>query len=162
MESRRSFTLPILVLAFTPALLAANFEGKWVLDNKKTQAVGAPERFEMEIDQDGSQIKITSKFKEPKSSIYPLLWVGILTNELELTTDGSEKVTQIGPFAHNSKTRLEGNTMTTDFVASNDTGKVEGQWVRKLSGDGKEMTFQVISKSSDGRTLDQTMVLKRK
>lgn len=105
---------------------------------------------------------IKSKYQEPKNAIYPLLWVGIMTYELELTTDGSEKVTQIGPFAHNSKTRINGNKMVTDFVATNGTGKVDGQWIRTLSPDGKEMTLQVLSRASDGRKLDQTLVFKRK
>jgi hypothetical protein len=85
-----------------------------------------------------------------------------MTYELELTTDGTEKLTQIGPFAHNSRTKIEGNKMITDFVASNDTGKVDGQWIRTLSPDGKEMTLQILTTASDGRKLDQTLVFKRK
>ena len=81
-----------------------------------------------------------------------------MTYELELTTDGTEKVNQIGPFAHNSRTRVEGNKMTTEFIASNDAGKVDGQWIRTLSPDGKEMTLQVLTNASDGRKLDQTLV----
>ena len=105
---------------------------------------------------------IKSKYKEPKNATYPLLWVGIMTYELELTTDGTEKVNQIGPFAHNSKTTIDGNKMTTDFIASNEGGKVEGQWIRTLSSDGKHMTMQVLATASDGRKLDQTLVFKRK
>lgn len=154
-----------MIVALAPALLLAadtGFEGKWVMDKNKTQAMGAPEDLQMEMKQDGSKLTIKSKYREPRNAIYPLLWVGIMTYELELTTDGTEKVTQIGPFAHNSKTRVEGNKMTTEFTASNDTGKVEGQWIRTLSPDGKEMTMQILSNASDGRKLDQTLVFKRK
>ena len=85
-----------------------------------------------------------------------------MTYELNLTTDGMEKVNQIGPFAHNSRTRIEGNKMTTDFVASNGPGKVDGQWIRTVSPDGKAMTLQVLTTSSDGRKLDETLVFRRK
>lgn len=124
--------------------------------------MGGPEDLQVELKQEGSKLIVKSKYQEPKSAVYPLLWVGIMTYELELTTDGTEKVTQIGPFAHNSKTRIEGNKMTTDFVASNDTGKVEGQWIRTLSDDGRQMTLQVLTNASDGRKLDQTLVFRRK
>jgi hypothetical protein len=52
--------------------------------------------------------------------------------------------------------------MTTDFTASNEGGKVEGQWIRTLSEDRKQMTMQVLATASDGRKLDQTLVFKRK
>ena len=58
---------------------------------------------QIEMKQDGPRLVIKSKYQEPKNAIYPLLWVGIMTYELELTTDGTEKVNQIGPFAHNSR-----------------------------------------------------------
>lgn len=166
MDLRRRSILSLLTLslAVSPAAFGADtgFEGKWELDKKKTKATGAPVNLEMEIEQDGPKVLIKSKYQEPKSAVYPLLWVGIMTYELELTTDGSEKVTQVGPFAHNSKTRIEGNKMTTEFVASNGEGKVDGQWIRTLSPDGKEMTVQVLTEASDGRKLDQTLVFKRK
>jgi hypothetical protein len=164
MHSRRLIVLSLFALTLTPALPATSngFEGKWVLDKNKTQATGGPEDLQLEMKQDGSKMVIKSKYREPKTNVYPLLWVGIMTYELELPTDGAETVTQIGPFAHNSRTRIDGNKMTTEFVASNDTGKVDGQWIRTLSEDGKQMTLQVLTNSSDGRKLDQTLVFKRK
>jgi hypothetical protein len=56
--------------------------------------------------------------------------------------------------------------MKTDFTAAlqnngSVSGKVDGQWIRKVSDDGKEMTLQIIAKSSDGRNMDQTLVFKR-
>jgi hypothetical protein len=164
MEFRPRYTLPILALTVMPLLFASEtgFEGKWVLDKHKTHATGAPEDLQIEMKQNGPILTIKSKYREPKSAVYPLLWVGIMTYELDLTTDGTEKVNQIGPFAHNSKTRIEGNKMTTEFVASNGPGKVDGQWIRTLSPDGQEMTLQVLTTASDGRKLDQTLVFKRK
>jgi hypothetical protein len=160
--SRYSLMLPALAIA--PLLFAGptGFEGKWVLDKNKTHATGAPEDLQIEMKQNGPVLMIKSKYREPKSAVYPLLWVGIMTYELDLTTDGTEKVNQIGPFAHNSKTRIEGNKMITDFVASDGPGKVDGQWIRTLSPDGKEMTLQVLTSASDGRKLDQTLVFRRK
>jgi len=155
---------PVFALALAPVLTAAStgFDGKWVLDKQKTQGAGYPEDLQIEMKQNGPRLTIKSKYHEPKSAVYPLLWVGIMTYELELTTDGTEKVNQIGPFAHNSRTKVEGNKMTTEFTASNEGGKVEGEWIRTLSGDGKEMTLQVLANASDGRKLDQTLVFKRK
>lgn len=152
------------MLAAAPLLIAEStgFEGKWTLDKKKTQANGAPEDLQIEMKQDGTKLTINSKYREPKNAIYPLLWVGIMTYELGLTTDGADIVNQIGPFAHNSRTRIEGNKMVTEFSASNEDGKVDGQWIRTLSADGKEMTLQVLTSASDGRKLDQTLVFKRK
>jgi hypothetical protein len=164
MDSRRRFLVPLLALTLAPALFGAStgFDGKWVLDKKKTHATGAPEDLQIEMKQDGPKLVIKSKYQEPKNAIYPLLWVGIMTYELELTTDGTEKVNQIGPFAHNSRTRVDGNKMTTEFIASNNTGKVEGQWIRTLSPDGNEMTMQILTNASDGRKLDETLVFRRK
>jgi hypothetical protein len=168
MHSRRRLIHSFFALmTVVPILTAAStgFEGKWELDKKAPKAAGAPEDLQCEIKQDGSKVVIKSKYQEPKNAIYPLLWVGIMTYELELPVDGSEKLTQIGPFAHNAKTRIEGNKMITDFTAANGGqggGKVEGQWIRTLSDDGKQMTLQILANASDGRKLDQTLVFKRK
>jgi hypothetical protein len=156
------FALLLLGAPVFAAGSASGFEGKWELDKKAQQGVGGPEDLQVELKQDGPKLVVKSKYKEPKSAVYPLLWVGIMTYELELTTDGTEKVNQIGPFAHNSKTTIDGNKMTTDFTAANEGGKVEGQWIRTLSDDGKQMTMQVLATASDGRKLDQTLVFKRK
>jgi hypothetical protein len=139
------------------------FQGKWKLDKSKTQAVGAPEDLEYEIKADGSNgFVIKSKYREPKNAIYPLMWVGIMTYELPLSLDGSEKTNHIGPFTHVSKSTVEGNKLVTDWRATMENGHVEGQWVRTVSPDGKEMTLQIISKASDGRNMDQTLVMKRR
>jgi hypothetical protein len=155
------------IVACAGLLMAQNslapFEGKWKLDKKKTQATGAPEDLEYEIKADGSNgFVIKSKYREPKSAVYPLMWVGIMTYELPLSLDGSEKTNQIGPFTHVSKSTIDGNRMVTDWKAAMENGNVEGQWIRTVSPDGREMTLQIISKASDGRTMDQTLVLRRR
>jgi hypothetical protein len=155
------------IAAFAGLTMAQNpvspFEGKWKLDKDKTQAVGAPQDLECEIKADGANgFVIKSKYREPKNAIYPLMWVGIMTYELPLTIDGSEKMNQIGPFAHVSKSSVNGNKLVTDWKATMENGGVEGQWIRTLSPDGKEMTLQIISKASDGRNMDQTLVMRRR
>lgn len=139
------------------------FLGKWQIDKKKTQATGVPDDLQVEIKQAGHHgLLVKSKYQEPKNATYPLLWVGIMTYEMPLSTDGSEKTTQIGPFMHTSKTMVEGNKMTTDWNAALENGKVEGQWIRTVSADGKEMDLQIVAKASDGRNMNQTLVFKRK
>lgn len=140
-----------------------SFNGKWEIDKKKSPgAAYAPVDLEQEIKHEDGKISVKSKYKEPKSNMYPLLWVGIMTYDLQLSADGTEKSNQIGPFTHVSKTSVTGNKMVTDFTANIENGKVAGQWIRTLSGDGKEMTLKVLTESSDGRKMDQTLVFKRK
>jgi hypothetical protein len=156
------FTALTLCATSVYAGSAAPFQGKWEVDKKRTQAPGAPENLQVEIKEDGNKLKIKSKYQEPKSSVYPLLWVGIMTYDLELATDGSPTTNHIGPFTHVSKTTIAGNKMTTDFTATIEKGNVTGQWIRTVSGDGREMTCLVNTKASDGRSLNQTLVFKKK
>lgn len=140
-----------------------SIEGKWVMDNKNGKsAADAPGHLAEEIKVDGNTLVIKSKYDQPQNGIYPLAWLGIMTEKLELGTDGQETVNQIGPYRHVSKTSIEGTTITTTWTATNDPGSVEGQWVRTLSEDGKTMTLQVKGKASDGRTIDNTVVFRRK
>lgn len=155
--------LAVTSISFAASTAPDPFLGKWELDKKKTQATGVPDNFKMEIKKDGDNgIVINSQYVEPKTAVYPLLWVGIMTYNLPLSIDGTEKQNQIGPFMHVSKTTLDGNTMTTDWRAVIKDGGVEGKWIRTLSPDGKEMNLQIIAKASDGRKMDQTLVFRRK
>jgi hypothetical protein len=163
--SRFSLTsaLALAALVSAASTITDPFLGKWEIDTKKTHAAGVPDNLQVEISKDGDNgVLIKSKYKEPKDAVYPLLWVGIMTYELPLSTDGSEKQNQIGPFMHVSKTTLNGSTMTTDWRATIENGNVEGKWIRRLSPDGKHMDLQIIAKASDGRNMDQTLVFKRK
>ena len=156
------YLLLSLSLGAAYAGTASTFTGKWEIDKKKTQAAGAPEDLKLDIKEDGTKLKIQSKYREPKSNVYPLLWVGIMTYDLELGVDGKETTNHIGPFTHVSKTTVEGNKMITDFTAQINNGNVTGQWVRTVSTDGREMTCQINTKASDGRTLNQTLFFKKK
>ncbi len=144
------------------------FLGKWQLDKKKTTAKGGPEDLQCELKEKDGGLLIKSKYQEPKNATYPLLWVGVMTYELPLSVDGSDKVNHIGPYQQVAKTTIDGNKMTTDwtthFVNGENTAQaaVQGQWVRTVSDDGKEMTLHVVSKSSDGKNLDETLYFHRK
>ena len=142
---------------------AQNFQGKWQLDKKKTaESVAAPGNLMQEIKPKDGKLLIKSQYDQPKNGMYPLVWLGIMVEQFTLNPDGSETVNDIGPFRHVSKTTLEGNKMTTTWNATIENGTIDGQWIRTLSSDGKEMTMQVVSKASDGRNFDSTVVFHRK
>jgi hypothetical protein len=159
-----------LTLLAAAGSTSRSFEGKWVLDKKSSGAAGAPQDLTQQIKMDGSQMIIRSKFAQPKNGIYPLLWVGIMTEELALTTDGSEASKSIGPFQMRAKTNQDGNALVTRFTANMENGSapgqkggsVEGEWLRSLSDDGKQMTLQIKNKASDGRVLNTTLTFNRK
>ncbi|MBC8167086.1 MAG: hypothetical protein H7Y20_14605 [Bryobacteraceae bacterium] len=161
-----SFSLAFTIMttvALAEDASANPFIGKWEIDTKKTQAAGVPGDLKTEIRKSGDHaIVVKSRYQEPKTSVYPLLWVGVMAYELPLNTDGTERQNQIGTFMHVSKTTFDGNAMTTDWRATIEKGNVEGKWIRTLSPDGKEMTLQIVAKASDGRQMDQKLIFKRR
>ncbi len=175
-QKSRSTLLLASILSFTLLASAGNvspqsFEGKWVLDKKKSPKIEtAPQDLVEQIRIDGSKMIIRSKFSQPKNGIYPMLWVGIMTEELRLTTDGSEASQSIGPFELRAKTNQDGKTLVTQWTANMENGSapgqkggsVEGQWLRTVSDDGRVMTLQVKGKVSDGRTMDTTLYFNKK
>jgi hypothetical protein len=159
-------TITLIALVFALDAYGAaktGLEGKWVPEKNQNLPSAAPEIREMEIKQDGNEWVIKSKYVEPKTGMYPLLWLGIMAYELKLNGDGSETINLLGPFKHQSKTTVDGNRMTTEFVAANEAGEaVNGQWIRTVSDDGRQLTCQIKTKASDGRMLDQTLTFRRK
>src|SRR5947199_7478328 len=100
MLSRRVLITAFATITMVSAAVSGlnPFLGKWQLDKKKTHATGCPDDFQVEIRKDGdSGVVIKSQYKEPKNAVYPLLWVGIMTYNLPLSLDGTEKQNQIGP-----------------------------------------------------------------
>jgi hypothetical protein len=147
--------------AVQTSLSPSSFAGKWVLDAKKSPNVAnAPAHLIQEIKPDGEKLVVKSRYDQPQNGMYPIFWVGIMTDELELGTDGNETVNNIGPFDHRSKTVADGNTLKTEWKAMN--GQVEGEWVRKLSDDGKHMTMEVNGKCVDGRQMTATLYFTKK
>jgi hypothetical protein len=136
------------------------FDGKWVLDGEPGGA-DAPKNLVQNIKEKNGDIDIESQFSEPANGIVPLLYLGIMTNKLMLSADGSERQNQIGPFQMASKTTMDGNTMKTDWTAVVQGKTVNGNWVRTLSDDGKHMTMEV-HETTEGQDRQATLQFKRK
>ena len=167
MLTRRGLVFALMgVLSIGAALPASSpnsFEGRWAMDKKGSPSGNtAPGNLVQQIKVDGNNVTILSKYDQPKNGIYPLFWVGIMVEKLDLVTNGSDVTNHIGPFLHVSKTTQEGPKMVTDWTANIDPGKVDGQWIRTLSADGREMTLEIHGKASDGRTMDSTVIFHRK
>jgi hypothetical protein len=142
---------------------SSGFEGKWVLNSKRSPNLqNAPGHLTEQFKNEGGKLVVRSRYDQPMDGIYPIFWVGIMTEEFILNTDGSETVNPIGPFRHVSKTTIDGNKMVTDWNATVEQGSVQGQWIRTLSDDGKELTLMVKGKCSDGRTMEATLLFTRK
>ena len=156
----------LLVCLFLTALIAvaadrSGFAGKWVLDRGSTGDEPIPVNLVQSIKQHGSNYDIQSTFAEPSDGVVRLLYVGIMTTNLTLSTDGSEQQNQIGPFQHASKTTVDGVTMTTEWRAVIKGEDVTGKWVRTLDGDGKRMTM-IVQESSNGQDHQATLKFRRK
>lgn len=139
-----------------------SFSGKWVLDKKAPRPGDAPNALETKIKQDGTGFTIDSSFKEPDNGVVPLLYLGIMTNKLRLSTDGQEVQTQIGPFMAVFKTMMDGNKLLTDWKAQVNGDPVEGHWVHTLSDDGKHMTLDIKESSTHGQHAEATLNFVRK
>ena len=139
-----------------------SFNGKWVLDKHAPRPGDAPNALETKIKQDGTGVTIQSTFKEPDNGVVPLLYLGVMTNNLHLNTDGQEQHTQIGPFMAVFRTTLEGNKMTTDWNAQIKGDPVEGHWVHTLSDDGKHLTVEIKESSTQGQQAQATLTFVRK
>lgn len=138
------------------------FAGKWVLDKKSAKPSQAPEDLRQDIRQQGSDITIQSRFREPANGIAPLLFLGIMTSSLHLTSDGRDTQNQIGPFQQASKTTVDGNKMETDWTAVVNGDEVKGHWVRTLSEDGKHMTLDIKESSTKGQGGEASIQFVRK
>jgi len=138
----------LVLLAFSAASIIPinakdeGFSGRWVLDKNQGQS-DAPKSLEARIKQDGNGMTIESTFKEPENGVVPLLYLGVMTTKLHLSTNGETQQNQIGPFQMASKTNLDGNQMTTDWTAEVEGHQLQGHWTHKLDGDGRHMTLEI-------------------
>ena len=138
------------------------FSGKWVMDKAASHGSEMLGDLRQDIKQSGSEVTISSRFPEPATGIAPLLYLGVMTTSLRLTTDGQPVTNHIGPFDQVSKTTIEGNKMTTEWTADKNGDQVQGKWVRTLSEDGKHMTMELTESSVKGQKGDATLMFKRK
>jgi hypothetical protein len=162
-------TILLFTIALGPALTLASakdrpdsFSGKWVLDKQAPRPGDAPNALETKIKQDDSGVTIESSFKEPDNGVVPLLYLGVMTNKLHLSTSGQEEQTQIGPFMAVFKTTTDGRKLLTDWKAQVNGDPVEGHWVQTLSDDGKHMTFEIKESSTHGQQAEATLTFVRK
>jgi hypothetical protein len=139
-----------------------SFSGKWVLDKHSPRPGDAPNNLETKIKQDDSGITIESSFNEPNNGVVPLLYLGVMTNKIHLSTDGQEQQTQIGPFMAAFKTTLDGTKLQTDWKAQINGDPVEGHWVHTLADDGKHMTLEIKETSTHGQHAEATLTFVRK
>jgi hypothetical protein len=139
-----------------------SYSGKWVLDKKAPRPGDAPNALETKIKEDGSEVTIESSFKEPDSGVVPLLYLGVMTNKLRLSTDGQEQRDQIGPFMAVFKTTRDGNKLMTEWAAQVNGDPVNGHWVHTLSDDGKHMTLEIQESSTHGQHAEATLNFVRK
>src|SRR5256885_4210401 len=92
------------------SLSPAAFQGKWIMD-KKTSHSGnvAPANLIQEIKEDGDKIIIKSQYQQPRNGLYPIFWIGVMTEQLELPKPGNEMTSNIGPYVYKAKTTQDGN-----------------------------------------------------
>jgi hypothetical protein len=129
----------------------AGFAGRWVMDSKGSTAPEGLTNLEQRIKVSGSKVTIESKFPEPANGIIPLLYLGVMTTTLTLSTDGADAQNQVGPFQMGSKTTLNGNEMVTDWTAEVKGDQVQGHWTRTLSDDGRQMVLKLQETSTKGQ-----------
>jgi hypothetical protein len=139
-----------------------SYSGKWVLDKQAPRPGDAPNSLETKIKQDDSGLTIESNFKEPDNGVVPLLYLGVMTNKLQLTTDGQEQRSQIGPFMAVFKSTMDGNKVMTEWAAQINGDPVQGHWVHTLAPDGKHMTLEITESSTHGQHAEATLTFVRK
>jgi len=145
------------------SLSPVNFQGKWVMDKKTSpSATVAPANLVQEIKEDGDKIIIKSQYQQPRNGLYPIFWIGVMTEQIELPKPGYEMTSNIGPYEYKAKTTQDGNKLITDWTATLQPGSVEGQWVRTISDDGRKMTMDIKGKCSDGRIMEATLYFTKK
>jgi hypothetical protein len=157
------FTIPFVVASLAGAREDPDsFAGKWVLDKSSPRPGDAPNSLETKIKQDNSGLTIESTFKEPDNGVLPLLYLGVMTEKLHLTTDGQQQQSQIGPFMAVFKSSLDGNKLTTEWAAQIKGDQVQGHWIHTLSGDGKHMTLEIKESSTHTQHAEATLYFVRK
>jgi hypothetical protein len=138
------------------------FAGRWVLDRGSERPGDAPNNLEQRIRQDNSGVTIESTFKEPDNGVVPLLYLGVMTTRLHLSTTGEVQQNQIGPFQMGSKTTISGNQMETEWTAMAKDDQVQGHWTHTLSSDGRHLTLAIKENSTQGPRGEATLHFVRK
>jgi len=140
------------------------FDGKWVVDQKASQAIPPPPRgLTQVIHVHRNNVQVSSTWKESDDGMSPLLYLGLMVTDLQLSTDGSPSKSTFGPFTQAAQTTVDGNQMTTEWSANSaEAGTARGKWIRTVSPDGKRLTLEINQTASDGQTRTGTLVFRRK
>src|ERR1700730_11685343 len=167
-----SFRTVVSLAAAIGFLFAANanakdakdegFTGKWTLDKRSPRPGDAPNNLDTRIKQDSSGFTIESTFQEPENGVVPLVYLGLMTTKIHLSTNGEDQENVIGPFTMTSKTTMNGNQMLTEWAANVKGDRVEGHWTHTLSDDGKRMTLEIKESSTQGQHSEITLYFARK
>lgn len=162
----KSTALLSLVLLSTSAVIMnakdQGFAGRWILDKASPRPGDCPNQLEQRVKQDGSGITIESTFKEPDNGVVPLVYLGVMTTRLRLSTNGEVQQNQIGPFQMGSKTTINGNQMETEWTAKAKDDQIQGHWTHTLSSDGKHMTLAIKENATQGTQGEATLHFVRK
>lgn len=140
-----------------------NFAGTWVLDKSSPLPGDAPGKLETRIRQNDNGLTIESKFREPSDGVVPLLYLGVMTNRLQLDTNGSEVHHQVGPFEMALRTTMTNeHQLDTDWKGVINGDPVTGHWTHTLSEDGKRLTLDIREQSTRGQHSQAKLVFVRK
>ena len=136
----------------------ADFSGEWrVVSARETTP---PDRFVMRIEQSSMALRITEEHQDGQTG---LTLLGLTAPDVVLSTDGREDLNQDGPFVIHSKTVWSGARLVTNWSTSEFLGtSFQGQWVRFLSADGREMTIEIHADSSKGQHSDAVLKFQRR
>jgi len=127
---------------------SVDFSGRWELDKAKSNLPSpAPENLVQVIDRRGSELKITSTSKDWNvNKPIAVTLFAMMMPELSITADSRESVQPYGPGQFRSKSRWEGGKLITVWTLERDSQvMVTGQWVRRLSNDGKTQTVEITA-----------------
>ena len=138
-----------------------DLSGEWEL----VSAVGTtpPNELVMKTDQSATTFRVHSRWNEPRNGKYGLMLVGLLTRELTFSIGGGEDLNQSGPFVIHSKTQWRDARLITAWNTSELLGvSFEGEWVRSVSANGRDSTWQIHAKSSQGQRADAVLLFRKK
>ena len=162
MNRKLVFVLTALACGAFAADKPRGFSGMWVLDPHSPRPGGAPNQVETKIRLEGSMMTLESKYSRPPNGIVPMLYLGVMATKLCLNVNGGEQENLVGPFDIQSKTRMDGLQMLTDFVATMFGDEIRGQWIYTLSNDAKHLIIEIKEKTGEGSLAHGTLYFVRK
>jgi len=137
-------TILLLTAVFAAAQDKPNLSGKWAVDLAKSNfdPFPPPESRTRVVDHKEPKLKISETTKGQR---------GEFTFEREITTDGQENKSSMGPNEYVSKSRWDGKRLITEGTLKLQDGtNIDIKETTELSEDGKVMTLKVDLKGPQG------------